>query len=122
MKNIKPTRIKEAKQQEQITKTLTPKRVDESEFIEEVEREEKKRLTKLKAISLFAKKGLIFGSLLASFIVIGTIYDAAFTASSMLATIPVLGVLYLGLLISLVGIISYVLFKQYAGYAKLLSN
>jgi putative membrane protein len=119
MKNIKPTRIKEFKQQEQMTKTLSPKRVDDSEFYEEVEKEEKKRLTKLKAISLFAKKGLIFAGLLASFIVIGTIYDAVFTVTSMLATVPVLGVLYLGLLISLIGIVSYVLFKQYAGYAKL---
>ncbi len=119
MKNIKPTRIKELKEQEEVTKTLNPKRVKESEFYEEVEKEEKKRLTKLKSISLFAKKGLIFAGLLASFIVIGTIYDAVFTATSMLATVPILGVLYLGLLLSLVGIISYVLFKQYVGYSKL---
>ncbi len=119
MKTIKPTRIKEDKSQEQITKTLNSKRVEEREFYKEVEKEEKKRLTKLKAISLFAKKGLIFGGLLASFIVIGTIYDAAFTATSMLTTMPILGVVYLGLLISLIGIVSYVLFKQYLGYAKL---
>ena len=120
MKDIKPTRIKEKNQETTSkTKTLDPRRVKEDEFYQEIEKEELKRLTKLKAMGIFAKKGLIFSALLASLIVIGTIYDAAFTASSMLQTMPVLGTVYLLLLISLVGIVLYTLVKQYIGYAKL---
>lgn len=98
---------------------IKPGRIEEEAILKEVEREEKKRLTKLKGIGVFAKKSLILVSLFASLIVIGTIYDAAFTASSMLANMPILGTLYLLLLIAFIGIIGYSLIKQYLGYVKL---
>ena len=119
MKKIKPTRVEESPKESEKTKSINPRRVDESEFYEEVEKQEKKRLTKLKAMGSFAKKGVLFGGLLAAFIIIGTIYDAAFTASSMLVNMPILGVIYLLLLVSLTGIVFYTVIKQYLGYAKL---
>lgn len=119
MNKLKPTRIEEEPKEEVESKALEPSRLDEDAVLQEVEREEKKRLTSLKAIGGFAKKSLIVGGLLASLIVIGTIYDAAFTASSMLQTMPFLGVIYLLLLVSLVGILGYSFVKQYMGYKKL---
>lgn len=119
MKKLKPTRIEEEPKEEIKSKTLQPTRMDENAVLQEIEKEEKKRLTSLKAIGGFAKKSLIVGGLLASLIVIGTIYDAAFTASSMLQNMPVLGVVYLLLLVSLVGILGYSFIKQYMGYSKL---
>ncbi|MCH9813195.1 MAG: TIGR01620 family protein [Epsilonproteobacteria bacterium] len=98
---------------------IKPGRVEEKAILKEVEQEEQKRLTKLKGISGFAKKSLILASLLASLIVIGTIYDAAFTASSMLTAMPFLGVIYLILLFAFIGILGYTLIKQYLGYVKL---
>ena len=93
--------------------------MSEDAVLKEVEEEEKKRFTNIKAIGGFAKKSMIIGGLLASIIVIGTIYDAAFTASSMLSTMPVLGVLYILLLLSFIGIVGYGIVKQYLGYSKL---
>ena len=121
MKSLKPTRIDESEThvEEESVKTLTPQRVDEEAVLKEVEEEEKKRLTSLKAIGGFAQKGLVVGGLLASLIVIGTIYDAAFTASSMLSNMPILGVVYLALLVSLIGILGYGIFKQFLSYSKL---
>jgi putative membrane protein len=123
MKKLKPTRIDESEtdieEVQERVKTLTPQRVDEEAVLQEVEEEEKKRLTSLKAIGGFAQKGLVIGGLLASLIVIGTIYDAAFTASSMMSNMPILGVVYLALLVSLVGIVGYSMFKQFLGYSKL---
>lgn len=117
MNKLKPTRIEDEGESGE-SKTIEPQRVEEDMLLE-VEKEEKKRLTSLKAIGGFAKKSLIVGGLLASLIVIGTIYEAAFTASSMLQNMPVLGVVYLLLLLSLVGILGYSIFKQYLGYKKL---
>jgi putative membrane protein len=118
MKKLKPTRIVEEEPQSQ-TKAIEPQRIEDDAVLEEVDKEQKKRLTSLKAIGGFAKKSLIIGGLLASLIVIGTIYDAAFTASSMLTNIPFLGVIYLLLLVSLVGILGFSVVKQYLGYKKL---
>ena len=121
MKRVKPGRIveEEVQDQEVESKALSPQRLDENEVYEEIEKEEKKRLTSLKAIGGFATKGVVVAGLLASLIVVGTIYDAAFTASSMLSNVPVVGIVYLLLLFSLVGIVGYTLVKQYIGYAKL---
>ncbi len=116
MNKLKPTRIEDENQVVETT-TLQPQRLEEDSILQE--KEEKKRLTSLKAIGGFAKKSLIVGGLLASLIVIGTIYDAAFTASSMLQNMPILGAVYLLLLLSLVGILGYSAFKQYMGYKKL---
>jgi len=118
MNKLKPTRIEDEGDLVE-DKTLEPQRLDEDMLLEEVEKEEKKRLTSLKALGGFAKKSLIVAGLLASLIVIGTIYDAAFTASSMLQNMPVLGAVYLILLLSLVGILGYGALKQYLGYKKL---
>lgn len=119
MKKLKPRRIVEEDKEAVESNSLEPKRMDEDTVLKEVEKEEKKRLTSLKAIGGFANKTLLIGGLLASLIVIGTIYDAAFTASSMLSTMPLLGVIYLLLLLSLVGILGYTFVKQYLGYVKL---
>jgi len=120
MKNLKPTRIVEEENDEVVkTKTLEPRRVDDDTILKEVDSEQKKRLTSLKAIGGFANKSLVVGGLLASLIVIGTIYDAAFTASSMLTNIPALGVAYLLILMALIGILGKAIVSQYIGYKKL---
>jgi putative membrane protein len=119
VKKLKPGRITEENSEVTKTKVIEPKRISEDAVIKEVQQEEKKRFTSLKAIGSFVSKSMLIGGLLASLIVIGTIYDAAFTASSMLSTVPVLGVIYLLLLLSLVGILGFTIIKQYIGYAKL---
>lgn len=120
MKTIKPGKVEHDDRVEETSQSIpSPQRVEEDQLLQEVEKEEKARLTSLKSIGNAARKTLIVGSLLASLIVIGTIYDAAFTASSMLSTMPLLGVLYLGILFALVAILGISAVKQYLGYAKL---
>ncbi len=120
MRDIEPTRIDESSlPKDEKIERLDPTRVGEDEFYEEVDQEQKRRVTKLKALGGVTKKALFIGAILASLIVIGTIYDVAFTASSMLQNAPILGSIYILLLFLLLALLSYTVFKQYLGYAKL---
>jgi len=99
---------------------IEPFRLSEDEVIyEEIESLEKERVTSIKGIGSFAKKTLLFLGLFFSIMMIGTLYDATMTASSMMANAPVLGLVYVVLLFSFVGIIGYALIKQYLGYKKI---
>ncbi len=100
--------------------TLEPQRLAEEDVIyEEIESFEKERITAIQGIGSTAKKTLLVLGLLFSIMIIGTIYDASMTASSMLSNAPVLGVVYLVMLFSLIGIIAYAIVKQYLGYMKI---
>ena len=122
MKSIKPGRIdddtliEESISEESLAK---PGRVEEDEFAEEVVEEEKKRLTILKGMSDFAKKSAVVLGLFAGIILIGTIYDAFYSASSMFTNAPLLGFIYSVMIFSLIGILGYGIFKQIAGYRKI---
>lgn len=122
MKKIKPGRIEESLVEKvEESENLQPKgkRLDaEEKFIEEVEEEEKKRLTTLKGISGFAKKSSIVLGLLAGIVIVGTLYDALFSASSMLQNAPLLGILYIGMLFALIVILGYGIVKEMLGYLK----
>jgi len=97
-----------------------PMRFEESEILEErIEVLEKERVTAIKGIGSFAKKSMLVLGLLFSLIMIGTIYDATMTASSMMHNAPVLGVFYLVLLFALLGIVGVSILKQWRGYQKL---
>jgi putative membrane protein len=105
---------------EQSSKQVPPTRVeDEAIVLEELEAMEKERVTALKGIGSFAKKSMLVIGLLFSLIMIGTLYDATLSASSMLANAPVVGVVYLLLLFALLGIIGATIVKQYIGYKKI---
>ncbi len=98
---------------------IKPQRVDEKMILKEVEKEEKKRLTSLKGISEFGKKSFLLVLLLSSLIVIGTIYDAVFSATSMIENTPILGYIYTVLLFSFIALLGYIIVKQFMGYFKL---
>ncbi len=99
---------------------LEPQRLAEEDVLyEDIESFEKERVTAIQGIGNMAKKTMLVLGLLFSIMIIGTIYDASMTASSMLSNAPVLGVVYLVLLFSLIGIIGYSIVKQYLGYMKI---
>ncbi len=124
MKSIKPGRIDEDNiiKEESVndeSKTLTPARIDEEEVIEEIVEEEKKRLTSLRGIGAFAQKSMVVLGLLFGVIITGTLYDATQTVSSMMQNAPVVGIFYLVMLFSLLGIVGYGIFKEMLGYRKI---
>ncbi len=124
MKTIKPGRIDDDDIIEQDSvddseQVLTPSRVLESEVIDEIVEEEEKRLTSLRGIGAFAKKSMIVLGLLFGVIITGTLYDAATSASSMLHNAPIVGVMYLVMLFSLIGILGFGIFKEMLGYLKI---
>jgi len=116
----KPGRIIEDKAFVKDKMALEPQRlVEEDVLYEEIESLEKERVTALQGIGSFAKKSLLVLGLLFSIMIIGTVYDAAISASSMLQNAPILGVIYLVMLFSLIGIIVVSLLKQFSGYIKI---
>ncbi len=122
MKKIKPGRVDDELVTEDIkeeTKVLSPARLSEEDFVEEIENEEKKRLTTLKSMSDFAKKSATVLGLLFGVIIIGTVYDAFSTAGSMMQNAPILGVIYLVMLFSLIGILGFFIVKETIGYRKI---
>ncbi len=115
----KPTRI-DVKNQHDAEVAIEPFRLSEEKVVyEDIEALEKERVTTIKGIGSFAKKSILMLGLLFSIIIIGTVYDATMTASSMLSNAPILGVVYLVMLFSLIGIIGVAMVKQYLGYQKI---
>lgn len=99
---------------------LEPQRLAEEDILyEEIESFEKERVTTIRGLGSTAKKSLLVLGLFFSIMIIGSLYDASITASSMLSNAPVLGVIYLAMLFSFIGIIAYSIFKQYLGYIKI---
>ncbi len=99
---------------------LKPQRLAEEDVLyEEIESFEKERVTAIQGIGSAAKKSMLVLGLFFAIMMIGTIYDASMTASSMLSNAPVLGVIYLVMLFTLIGIIGYAIVKQYLGYMKI---
>lgn len=124
MKEIKPGRIdEEVVSEEEVPnrdETIArPARIDEESFVEEVEEEEKKRLTILKGISGFAKKSALVAGLLAGIVLIGSLYDAFYSASSMMQNAPLLGVVYVLMILALLGILGFGIAKEVVGYRKI---
>jgi len=102
------------------SKIIEPTRVesiaiDESDIIDL----ENERITDIKGIGSFAKKSALVLGLFFSIIFIGTIYDAIFQASSMIQNAPILGVVYIALLLALIGVIGYTLYEQVVSYRKI---
>ncbi len=122
MKSLKPGRIDEelVETVEEASAALPRSGVvDKDAIIEEIETEEKKRLTTLRGMSSFAKKSAIVVGLLAGIVLVGAIYDTFYSASSMLHNAPALGIVYLVMLFALIGILGYGIFKEYLGYRKI---
>ena len=115
-----PRRISEDDNTQAPETTNEPMRIaDESIIYEDIESFEKERVSVLQGIGSFAKKSMLVLGLLFSLMIIGTVYDASMSASSMLENAPVLGVIYLLMLVTLIGIIAVSIFKQYRGYVKI---
>ncbi len=123
MNSPKPGRIDEElverESETEPTEIVQTGRVDEAHFVEEVAEEEKKRLTTLRGMSSFASKSATVLGLIAGIVVVGALYDAFFSASSMLHNAPMLGVLYIVMILSLLGILGYGIVKEYIGYRKI---
>ncbi len=110
----------EEKDAQEVSIAHTPKRVEDEDVVyEDIESFEKERITAIQGIGSGAKKGLLVLGLFFAIMMIGTIYDATMSASSMLSNAPVLGVIYLLMLLTLIGIIGYGIIKQYLGYLKI---
>jgi putative membrane protein len=115
----KPTRI-DMKNEHDEEIAIEPFRLSEEKVVyEDIEALEKERVSTIKGIGSFAKKSMLLLGLLFSIMIIGTVYDATMTASSMLSNAPILGVVYLVMLFSLIGIIGVAIVKQYLGYKKI---
>ncbi len=100
--------------------SLKPFRLDESVVLEEdIEALEEERVSTIKGIGSFAKKSLLVLGLLFSIMIVGTLYDATMSASSMLQNAPFIGVIYIIMMLALLGILGYGILKQYIGYKKL---
>ena len=118
--NKTPRRISEDNNIQAPETTNEPMRIeDESIIYEDIESFEKERVSVLQGIGSFAKKSMLVLGLLFSLMIIGTVYDASMSASSMLENAPVLGVIYLLMLVTLIAIIAVSIFKQYRGYVKI---
>ena len=117
----KPGRLMEKNvKKEEDGNTMQPLRLaEENVLYEDIESFENERLTAIKGIGSFAKKSILVLGLLFSIMIISTVYDASMTASSMLANAPILGVVYLVMIFSLIGIIGFSLIQQYLGYMKI---
>lgn len=115
-----PRRITEHDDLEQETSQSEPTRIaDEKVLYEDIDSFEKERVTAIQGIGAFAKKSMLVLGLLFSIMIIGTVYDATMTASSMLSNAPAVGIIYLVMLLSLIGIIGVAIVKQYLGYVKI---
>ncbi len=115
-----PGRILDEKEKKVQKEALAPGRIDdESVIYEDIESMEQERITAIKGIGTFAKKSMLVLGLLFSIMIIGTIYDATMSASSMLQNTPFVGIIYLVLLFSLIGIIGISIIKQFLGYRKI---
>lgn len=123
MKNLKPGRVDDAiiigEKEEEEQSSVAPARLRDEEVIEEIEQEERKRLTALKGISRFAKKSAIVAGLLAGIVIIGAIYDAFYSASSMMQNAPLLGIVYIAMILGLIGILGYAILKEMADYRRI---
>ena len=118
----KPGRIimDEEKNEDEVSVAVKPKRLENEDVIyEDIESFEKERITAIQGIGSGAKKTLLVLGLFFAIMMIGTIYDASMTASSMLSNAPILGAIYLVMLFSLIGILGYAIIKQYLGYVKI---
>ncbi len=99
---------------------IQPTRIEDADLrYEDIESFEKERITAIKGIGSGAKKSLLVVGLLFAIMIIGTLYDAAISASSMLHNVPLLGGIYLLMLLSFIGIVGYTMLKQYLGYIKI---
>ncbi len=123
MKNLKPGRVEDeaviASEEVQEEAVVKPARLESEAVIEEIEKEEKKRLTALKGMGDFAKKSLIVAGLVAGIVIVGAIYDAFYSASSMLHNAPLLGILYVAMILGLIGIVGAGIIKEIAGYRRI---
>ncbi len=123
MKNLKPGRVDDAviiEEKESKDQALAaPVRLEEEEIFEEIEKEEKKRLTTLMGMTRFAKKSAIVAGLLAGIVIIGAIYDTFYSASSMMQNAPLLGIIYIAMVLGLIGILGFGIVKEMAGYRKI---
>ena len=120
MRKIPGRIIAQSDQEKESTMTREPLRLaEENVLYEDIESMEKERVTAIKGIGSFAKKTILVFTLLFSIMIIGTVYDASMSASSMLSNAPVLGIIYLVMLFSLIGIIGSSLVKQFVGYRKI---
>ncbi len=117
MSKIKPGRIED----EVAVKEIPLATIEEEDelFYENIEEAEKERVTAIKGIGVFAKKSLVVFGLLFSVILIGTLYDASMTISSMMSNAPFIGILYLFSILGLVGVLGYGLFKEYLSVMRL---
>ena len=117
----KPGRIsQEHSHKKEEEKVIAPARIlDEKILYEDIESMEEERVSAIKGIGSFAKKSLLVLGLLFSIMIIGTLYDATMSASSMLTNAPVLGIVYLVLIFSLLAILTTGMIKQYLGYKKI---
>lgn len=120
MKKMPGRIIENSSKKEEADVPMQPQRLAEENILyEDIESFEKERVTAIQGIGSFAKKSILVLGLIFSIMIIGTVYDASMTASSMLVNAPVLGVIYLMMLFSLIGIIGFAIVKQYLGYVKI---
>ncbi len=99
---------------------IKPTKVDaKTAIIDDVVDLENRSITSIKAIGSFAKKSILLFFLFASIMVVGVLYDAFITASSMLNNAPFLGVLYSLMVVLFIAILAYYMVGEYLGYKKI---
>ncbi len=101
-----------------------PMRLDIDETKVDDSKSDSRTLTKIiqekeTKIKKGVKKGLLLFSLFVSIVIVGLIYDFTTTLSSMLINSPILGVVYLVLVLLFVGTFGYIMLGEYRGFKKI---
>ncbi len=115
---MKPGRI--AIQEEHRTQVTEEESLPQEMVIaKEIEEAENERIGTLKGLRNVLKKSVGIVGLLGSIILIGALYDAFVTLSSMMSHAPLVGILYGGLMLLFVGLLFSTIWKQLRSYKKL---
>ncbi len=85
----------------------------------EIEEMENERIGTIQGLKNFLKKSVGVVGVLGAIILIGALYDAFITLSSMMSHAPLVGLLYGGLILLFVGLVGSSIWKQYRSYKKL---
>ena len=121
---IKPKRIEIKELNDDNTNTIQdrdqqPITMIKTKHLQEVIKHHETTLKSINSIKSFFKKGATILTLFGSIVLVGSLYDAYVTLTSMFANSTSLALLYLSLIVAFVGVLSFSIFKNFIEYKKI---
>jgi putative membrane protein len=96
------------------------KRVESKSLtLEDISSFEKSSFERVKGFTKGIKKSLTLFGLFISIIVVGTLYDTVSTLSSMFQNAPFIALIYLGLIVSFIGVAGYLLYGEIRDFKRI---